>query len=220
MENESDTNGPKMKKKKRKWAFRLHNKKWVVLITVWTFFLATGLSFFSETALRQVSLLVAFIILFFIICIGILFDLIGIAVASADEKPFHSMAANKVKGATFAIRLLRNAGPVANFCNDVVGDICGIISGAAGAIIVVQINQYKEMNALILGILLSSFTAAVTVGGKAAAKEIALGKSKEIVFGVGKFLHHLHDKTGINFLPKKPKKKNKKKKNTNNQKER
>ena len=65
MENESDTNGPKMKKKKRKWAFRLHNKKWVVLITIWTFFLATGLSFFSETALRQVSLLVAFIILFY-----------------------------------------------------------------------------------------------------------------------------------------------------------
>jgi hypothetical protein len=193
--------------KKQKRTFQLHNKKWVIIITIWTFFLATGLSFFSEIILRHVNLLVAFVIFFLIIWIGILFDLIGISVASAKEKPLHSMAANKVKGAVFAVKLVKNAGPVANFCNDVIGDICGIISGSAGAIIVVQISQIKNTNLLISSILVSSITAAITVGGKAVAKEIALRKSKEIVFYVGKVLYYIYDKTGIDFLPSKKKRK-------------
>ena len=78
---------------------------------------------------------VAFLILLAIILIGIIFDIIGMAVATADEKPFHSMASRKVAGASDAIKLLRNAERVSSICNDVVGDICGVVSGSASATI-------------------------------------------------------------------------------------
>lgn len=205
---EVESNDPELrKKKKQKNIFRLHNKKWVIMITIWTFFLAISMSFISETILRKVNTFIAFLILVTIILMGIIFDLIGIAVASAKEKPFHSMAANKVKGASFAVKLVRNAGPVSNFCNDVIGDICGIISGAAGAVIILQLRHVDHINLAVLSILLSAFVAAMTVGGKAIAKEIALRKSKEIVFYVGKLLYLFHEKIGIDFLPDKKKKK-------------
>ena len=81
--------------------------------------------------LRNVQVLVAFIILVVIILTGILFDIIGVAVTAADEKPFHSMSSRKLLGAKTSVALIRNASKLSNFCNDVIGDICGIISGAA-----------------------------------------------------------------------------------------
>ena len=63
------------------------------------------------------SLPVAFLILLAIVMVGIVFDIIGMAVATADEKPFHSMAARKVPGSQEAIRLLRNAERVSSICN-------------------------------------------------------------------------------------------------------
>ena len=41
--------------------------------------------------------------------LGIVFDMIGVAVTAADPRPFHSMAAHKEKGAKEALVLLRNA---------------------------------------------------------------------------------------------------------------
>ncbi|KXG76809.1 hypothetical protein [Thermotalea metallivorans] len=181
--------------------FRLYNIRWVILISVWTFFLAVGMSFVSETILRNVNIFIAFAILIIIVFTGIIFDLIGIAVASARETPFHSMAANKMTGAKFAVKLVRNAGPVANFCNDVIGDICGIISGAASAIIIIKLSTTSTINMSLLSVFLSGIVAAFTVGGKAIAKEIALRKSKEIVFYVGKLLYYIHFRFGVDFLP-------------------
>ncbi|QXM07478.1 hypothetical protein KVH43_11835 [Crassaminicella indica] len=175
-------------------------------MTIWTFFLATGISFVSESVLRKVHFLIAFFILVTIIFIGILFDLVGIAVASARETPFHSMAANRIKGAKFAVKLVRNAGPVANFCNDVIGDICGIVSGAAAAMIILQFSKANNIHTPFLSIALSGFVASITVGGKALGKEIALKKSKEIVFYVGKILYYIHNKIGIDFFSDKKKK--------------
>lgn len=193
------------KRKKEKKTSKLYNIKWVILITIWTFFLAIGMSFISETVLRNVNIFIAFFILILIIFVGILSDLIGIAVASAIETPFHAMAARKIKGARFAVRLVRNAGPVSNFCNDVIGDICGIISGAAATIIILQLKKFSNINIPFLSVYLSGFVASITVGGKAIGKEIALKKSKEIVFFVGKILYYIHKKVGIEFLPSKKK---------------
>jgi len=195
-------------KKTKKWkGIRLYNSKWVILITIWTFFLASGLSFISEVILRKVTVTIAFIILILIVFIGIFFDLIGIAVASAREKPFHSMAANKIKGSKYAIRLVKNAGPVSNFCNDVIGDICGIISGAAGAIIILQIIRMRGTNTPLYGIVVSGIIASITVGGKAIAKEIALRRSKDIVFTVGRIMYFINERFGIDILPESSKKK-------------
>lgn len=102
--------------------------------------------------------------------------MVGVAVTAADEKPFHAMAAKKVPGAGKAIWLLRNADKVASFCNDVVGDICGIISGAASAVIagqiIAEIAQTGRGN--VVQLAMSGLVAGMTVGGKAAGKSIAM----------------------------------------------
>ncbi|WP_432665210.1 hypothetical protein R9X47_02955 [Wukongibacter baidiensis] len=197
------------KKKSSKLAlkFKRYNIKWVVNITIITFILAVLMSFSSEALLRNTTVSIAFLILIIIVFIGIVSDLIGIAVATADEKPFHAMASKKIEAAKYAIRLIKNAGPVSNFCNDVIGDIAGIISGAAGTIILVQVSKvYSGINTAIYGTILSGMVASITVGGKALGKEIALKKSKEIVFYVSKVLHWLNIKLKIDLLPKNNKK--------------
>ena len=122
-----------MKREKRK------NIQWVVTIFITTILISGMISLISDEVMAGSSLAVAFCILLAIIFLGILFDIIGMAVATADEKPFHSMASRKVPGAQEAIRLLRNAERVSSICNDVVGDICGVVSGAASATIAAQI---------------------------------------------------------------------------------
>lgn len=156
-------------------------------ITILTFIIAVGISVVSQFFLRNVPLLVAVFILILLIGIGIVFDIIGIAVASADCAPFVAMAAKRVFGARRCIRIVNNASVYANICNDVIGDICGIISGAAGATIALSVvltagNSFE----MVTDIVISSLIAAITVGGKAAGKAFALQKNKEIVFFVGR----------------------------------
>ena len=135
---------------------------------------------------------VAFFILLVIIFIGIVFDIIGMAVASADEKPFHSMASRKIPGAQEAIRLLRNAERVSSICNDVVGDICGVVSGAAAATIAADILRNFDFSwPQIASLVMSALAAGLTVGGKALGKGYAVSSSTKIVYGVGRMLHSL-----------------------------
>ncbi len=180
------------------------NKKWIISISIWTFILALIFSLISENILRNLNIGLAFIVLISIISLGVVFDTIGIAVAAADEKPFHSMAANRISVAKYAVKLIRNASTVSNFCNDVVGDICGIISGAAGTIIVIKIvESYGIMQGTFISIGMSGLIASLTVGGKALGKEVALSKTREILFYTAKVLLFIDNKLGIKILKKK-----------------
>ena len=125
---------PETLKRERKKATR-----WVITIFLVTIFISGTISLLSDVIMANSSMSVAFLILMIIILVGIVFDIIGMAVASADERPFHSMAARKVPGAQESIALLRNAERVSSICNDVVGDICGVVSGSASATIAAQI---------------------------------------------------------------------------------
>ena len=125
----------KQEKKKKESRFR-----WAVQVFFIAVVLSAALSFASDQALNGAGLAVAFTVLLAFILLGILFDIIGVAVTAADEKPFHSMAARRTPGAREALGLIRKADKVSSFCNDVVGDICGIISGSTGAVIVVQMQ--------------------------------------------------------------------------------
>ncbi len=161
--------------------------RWLITIFVMALTISATFSFLSQELLSFAPLIGAFLVLLAIISIGILFDLLGIAVAAADEKPFHSMAARKVRGATEAIWLLRNAGKVSTICNDVVGDICGIISGSAAAVIAVEAYQSVQKPSLkVIQILLSAFVAALTICGKAFFKQIALDNCTPIVHSAAK----------------------------------
>ena len=180
-------------KKERKKTIR-----WVVTIFLVTILISGTISFASDIIMESSTMLVAFLILLTIVLIGIVFDIIGMAVASADEKPFHSMAARKVPGAQEAIKLLRNAERVSSICNDVIGDICGVVSGSASATIAAQIlRDFSFGYSQLISLALSALVAGLTVGGKAVGKTFAINSCTQIVHSVGKIiwaLGHLSDR--------------------------
>ena len=171
--------------------------RWVIIIFFVTILISGIISLLSDEIMSRSGMVVAFLILLFIVLIGIFFDILGVAVTSADEKPFHSMAARKVAGAQEAIRLLRNAERVSSICNDVIGDICGVVSGSASATIAAQVLQSFQFSWPRLVILLmSALVAGITVGGKAIGKSFAVNSSTNIVHSVGKFLYWTHSFPG------------------------
>ena len=175
-----------LKRERRKAA------RWVITIFLVTILISGTISLLSDVIMSGSTMFVAFLILMAIILIGIIFDIIGMAVATADEKPFHSMAARKVPGAQEAIALLRNAERVSSICNDVVGDICGVVSGSASATIAAQILSNFDMSwPQIVSLGMSALAAGLTVGGKAIGKSFAVNSCTEIVHTVGRLVHSL-----------------------------
>ncbi len=176
---------------------RMKNIRWVVTIFFVTIFISGTISLLSDVLMQNSSMAIAFLILLAIIVVGIIFDIIGMAVATADEKPFHSMAARKVPGAQEAIRLLRNAERVSSICNDVVGDICGVVSGSASATIAAQIlSNFSFSFPEVISLLMSALAAGLTVGGKAIGKSFAVNSCTTIVHGVGRLIAWLSRLTG------------------------
>ena len=166
--------------------------RWVITIFLITILISGIISFLSDIIMENSSMAVAFLILLFIILVGIIFDIVGMAVASADEKPFHSMAARKVAGAQESISLLRKAERVSSICNDVIGDICGVVSGSASATIAIQIlSKFDFSWSQIVSLGMSALAAGLTVGGKAIGKSFAVNSSTQIVHTVGKIIYRL-----------------------------
>lgn len=163
---------------------------------VQVFFLAIGLSaalsLASQGPLSSAGILVAALILALFIALGIVFDIIGVAVTAADPKPFHSMAAHKEKGAKEALMLLRNAGKVSSVCNDVVGDICGIVSGTTAAVIVTRLQAAFDLRGVLLSVAVTALISGLTIGGKALGKTFAIQRSTKVVYWAGRFLHLFH----------------------------
>ena len=167
--------------------------RWVVTIFLITLVVSAAISLVSEEVMAGSGTIVACFILLAIVLVGILFDIIGVAVTSADDKPFHSMAARKVPGAKEAIRLLRNAERVSSICNDVIGDICGVVSGAASATIASRILMHFTFSwPRIVTLVMSALVASLTVGGKAFGKSFAIESSTQIVHTVGKVIAFFH----------------------------
>ena len=163
--------------------------KWIILIFTLTMVISGTMSFISSELLGRANLAVSFLILISIVLIGIIFDVIGVAVTSAEEKPFHSMASRKVPEAAEALRLIRNANRVSSFCNDVIGDICGVISGSAAAVIAARVLLLsKSKSEIFITLLLSAVVSGVTVGGKACGKSLAMNSSTAVVRTAAKVL--------------------------------
>ena len=191
---------PASQKKERNKAIR-----WVVTIFIVTIVISAVISLVSEEVMAGSGTAVACLILLAIVLVGILFDIIGVAVTSADDRPFHSMAARKVPGARESIRLLRNAERVSSICNDVIGDICGVVSGAASATIAARIlSNFTFSWPRLITLIMSSLVAGLTVGGKAIGKTFAINSSTKIVHTVGKAIYFFRGLPGI-FTKKKTK---------------
>ena len=162
--------------------------KWVFVVTILAFIISILMTLFSTIALENVSLLIAILITFLFILLGIVFDIIGVAVTSGDEVAFHSMSARKVKGGKIGVKLFKNTEKVSSVCCDVVGDVCGIVSGTSGVVIVSLIIKLTDINELLVSLLVTGLISSLTIGGKALGKGLAINKSKEIVTMVSKIL--------------------------------
>lgn len=185
---DSDTGKPK-KKTKQKQNGNAVNVRWIATISITSFLLSVLMSYTSNRALESVGNIIAFVILLVFISIGILFDIIGVASTVATEKRFHSMAARRVNGAKQAIWIVRNAEKVGSFCNDVVGDISGIISGATSAVIITRLTQDgTDVRSVILSLVITGCVSSLTIGGKAIGKTFAISHGEDIVFLTGRVL--------------------------------
>lgn len=167
-----------------------HSKiKWFIQVFITTFILSICFSYISTYGVSNLNLMSSIIILIAVIGVGILFDIIGVAVTVAKEEEFHAKATKKVNGAKTSLQLIKNASKVANICADVIGDVCGVLSGAVSAMIAAKLAENIGTD---LQFVVSAIVASLTVGGKALGKEVANKNSTSIVHFVGKMLSKVY----------------------------
>jgi hypothetical protein len=167
-----------MMKKKSKIA-------WIIKIVLLSVVVSIVFTLASTEILGRAGYPVAFALLAVFIIIGIIFDIVGIAVTAATEAPFNSMASHRERGAAESLRLLRSVEKVTGFCNDVVGDVTGIVSGTTAALIAARLMDGFKSETLLFPLLISGAVTGLTIGGKAVGKIFALSKSTSIVHRVG-----------------------------------
>ncbi len=165
------------------------NKKWLITTFALTFALAMLFGGVSNVVIEKMNLIMAIIVLILVIVLGIVFDMIGMAIATCEEAPFHAKAAKKHSGAKEVIKLLKNKDKATNISNDLIGDICGIVSGSAGALIAIKLSTLLNIDVVIVSLVLSAFVAMITVGGKAIGKGISMNNAEKIMYMVGAVLH-------------------------------
>jgi len=164
------------------------NVNWIYKVFLLSFILSIIFSGISSTMANNFNTIILGIIIIIVIAIGILFDMLGVAVLTSKEANLHAKASKKLKGAKEAISLLKNATKVSSVCNDVIGDICGIVSGSLGAVLTVSVANVFGLKTSIISVMVTAIISALTVGCKAIFKEVASKKSDSIVFTAGKIL--------------------------------
>lgn len=177
------------KKKKQKKKLMPGWLSWGLGVLFLSFALTVLFSFLTEISIKDSPAYVCVIVLIVLLILNIGCDMIANAIITCQPDAFHAMASNKIKGAKRAVTLCKNATKLGSIFADVIGDICGIVSGAAGAVLVVYIAAFADGNIweIASSILVSAVIGALTVGGKAIFKHFAMKYNKQIVFSVAKF---------------------------------
>lgn len=165
------------------------DKFWIIKIVLIAFIVALTFAIISETLIPNVNLVFGVIILIAVITLGVIFDMVGVAVTASDEVPFHSMASRKVECAKVAVKLKKNADKVSSFCNDVFGDICGVISGSIGVIIADSLSNVINVDNLYISLFVTATIASITIGAKAICKSFAINKANIILYKFSKFIN-------------------------------
>lgn len=176
-----------VKKVGKKEKTRQSKRRWILTVVCLSFGLSVVMSFVTSLFMQSAGLFAALLALIVLVMIGIITDIIGMAVTSANEQPFIAMASKRITGAKQALRLIRKAERVSSILNDVIGDIVGVVSGSAGSVIAVYLVS-AGLKSAIAGVLVTAFTSAFMIGGKAYGKGIAIEYSDRIVLWVGRLL--------------------------------
>ena len=163
-------------------------KSWIIKITLVSIVTSMVFTLVSTEVLAGAGYIAAFAVLIFFVALGVVFDVIGVAVTAAILAPFHSMAAHHERGATEAISLIKNADKVSSVCNDIVGDISGIVSGSMAALVAARIAIGSSTNVLIMQLIISGAVTGLMIGGKAFGKNFAINNTNKIILRIGKLL--------------------------------
>ena len=166
----------------------MKNNKWILNIFLLTFFISLMFNLFTNVVVISLNIYFSIVLLIFMIFIGVLFDIIGVAILADKESHHHARATKKAKGAKTSLILLKNADKMSNISNDVIGDISGIISGGIGALIALHLHNTYNINIILINLVIGSLIASITVGFKAVGKSIAIKHSKKIVEYVGNLI--------------------------------
>ncbi len=164
------------------------DKKWIITVTILSFIISFIMAFISEIVIPNAVISISIFLVLVFIFIGIIFDAIGLAAQTADPKIFHSMATKKVKGSKKAIELIKNKDKVSSLLNDVIGDICGVVSGSCGLAISITLAGLLGTSKILTTIIITSIISSLTIGGKAIGKTIAINNANEIIFEFSKIV--------------------------------
>jgi len=178
------------KKEDSKKKPKLKKNIWWIKATIITLLLAAFVGYLSNLTAESGNIAILVILLFILIVLSIVFDCIGVAVTSCDETPIISMSSRKIYGSKTALWLKKHSDTVASICNDIIGDIFGIISGTCAAALVIKLVADFDLSKTetIISIAFSAVVSALTIGGKAFMKTVAISKSNQIVMGVSKVI--------------------------------
>ncbi len=182
--------------------------KWPLIVLAIALVLSFTFGILSEITLSTPNLILAIVVIVVFLILSIIGDMIGVAATAATLQPFRAMASRKIRGANEAIILVKNADKVASIFADILGDICGILSGAAGASISLMLikDSMPNFTGIAIASLVSAIIAALIIFGKAAFKKYSIIHCERIILICGKIMSIFHRQ---NTNSKKNKKKQK-----------
>ena len=185
------------------------NISWAVKTFVLSFFLSIFFSVISQSIFPTMSAFLSLFVIVFFIAFASIFDMIGVAVTSM---PLESLEKHQNdKGFQTAKKLCERREKVSSFCGDVVGDICGILSGAGGVSLVLSMHITEASIYFLVTCFASSLIAGLTIFCKAVLKGYAVDNCEKVVLFTGRVLEF----SFLDFL--KTKLKTSKHKNKNHQ---
>ena len=111
-------------------------------------------------------------------------------IQSGMEQREYRVVADVDDNGEFALALnehnAKNSEKASSFCNDVIGDICGIVSGSAGVALAAILSSSNNFDMFITTLIITAIIAALTIGGKAIGKATAINKSTVILYEFSK----------------------------------
>ena len=164
-----------------------NNWGWSVKIFILSICLSVVFSTISQSLFPTLPNILSVVVILFFIALSTIFDMIGVAIASTNKE--------KLKKDQFkdcwqtANKLCDNTEKVSSFCCDVVGDICGILSGAGGVSLVLNLDIKDANLYLLVTCLVSSLIAGLTIFAKAIMKKKAVQKAEQVLLTTCQFLN-------------------------------
>ena len=186
-----ESTGEAKKKKEHVGKKKKKRNLWPLKAFVITLVLSAAVNAASTLVLADTTWWIATILTVVILLLGVVFDLIGTASTACDIQPFLAMASRKVKGAKVAVKLCQKSDVVSSVCCDIVGDVCGIVSGISSATLVFFATEPVVDNtkiSFLISVLVYAVISTLTITLKAVGKGLAVKQANKIIFGVAKTL--------------------------------